>query len=499
MKTQDYNITNEVPGMSEHDSRVTRFHACLNEMMERYRSMMMDNNNGGGVKHEKMYATAVLEGLAGGCREMGLSEEFSVRMAGFQPIFSELHPDAIKAAFNTAYLDKVLGTMPMKYMRKSALLAFRTEAYMRQHYQLRFNVMTGVPEYKHVGGLYDYAELDQKMRNTMAINALKAGVDSWDKDLDRYIDSTLIPQYEPLRDYMTHLPRWDGKDRITPLAARVKTVDRHWTDDFHRWMLSMVAQWLNCNREHGNAIVPLLIGPQGSGKTTFCRRLLPEVLQRYYNDRLSMKNDNDIYIAMSSLALINIDEFDAMSRRQQPVLKYLISKHDVKLRPPYGKVIEQRQRYASFIATTNCRCPLVDATGSRRFLCVYADKVDNGGTINHSQVYAQLLHELEGRTVRYWFNDADNERLMKQNARYQQVTDYETMLRLIYMPAAEVPDSAPYVTVNDIMHTLMSRFPTVKINRSTSTECGKALRVLGYEHKKYSYGMAYKISMLHVQ
>ena len=44
---------------------------------------------------------------------------------------------------------------------------------------------------------------------------------------------------------------------------------------------------------------------------------------------------------------------------------------------PYGKTMEERQRFASFIATTNNRRPLVDPTGSRRFVCVYADEIDN--------------------------------------------------------------------------------------------------------------------------
>ena len=91
------------------------------------------------------------------------------------------------------------------------------------------------------------------------------------------------------------------------LAHRVKNDNVYWENDFHIWMLSMVAQWLGKDRQHGNAIVPLLIGPQGSGKTTFCRRLLPEYLQMYFNDRLSMKNDNDIFLAMSGYALINYD------------------------------------------------------------------------------------------------------------------------------------------------------------------------------------------------
>ena len=37
-------------------------------------------------------------------------------------------------------------------------------------------------------------------------------------------------------------------------------------------MLSMVAQWLGKDRQHGNAIVPLLIGPQGQQSDTQIRQ-----------------------------------------------------------------------------------------------------------------------------------------------------------------------------------------------------------------------------------
>jgi hypothetical protein len=58
----------------------------------------------------------------------------------------------------------------------------------------------------------------------MAIKALKAGVESWDKDLNRYIDSNLIPKYYPMEDYLRHLPKWNGKhDYVGELARRVKT------------------------------------------------------------------------------------------------------------------------------------------------------------------------------------------------------------------------------------------------------------------------------------
>ena len=74
--------------------------------------------------------------------------------------------------------------------------------------------------------------------------------------------------------------------------------------------------------------------------------------------------DKDINLGLTSFALINIDEFDMLSRSQQPLLKHLISKSDVKMRPPYGKAYEQRKRYASFIATTNKTFPNFHLTKS---------------------------------------------------------------------------------------------------------------------------------------
>ena len=480
----DYNYPEEIPGMSIRDSRMRRFHDCLDAAIEAH----IDETD------EHLFAVAVLEQLAEGCRQMGLPQAWCVRVASYIPRISDgASRDTIESVFKSAYLKETLKTTPMKFTRPSALLAYKTEAYMKEHYTLRLNVMTGTPEYRMNAIGYGFQPLDQAARNTMAIKALKAGVDSWDKDLNRYIDSNLIPKYYPMEDYLRHLPRWDGKhDCVGELARRVKTDNPFWEEDFHKWMLSMVAQWTGKDRQHGNAIVPLLIGPQGSGKTTFCRRLLPGYLQIYFNDRLSMKSDNDIFIAMSSYALINIDEFDAMSKGQQPILKYLLSKHDVKFRPPYGKVMEERQRFASFIATTNNLRPLADPTGSRRFICVYADEIDNSGTINYNQLYAQLYQELnEGR--RYWFEDEDNQRIMEQNKDFQQVFGYEKMIELTFLPSEDTPDDTIPVFLKDIMKLLARKFPTFTIHKGTEIELGKRLTSMGYKYHKMNSGASYRI------
>ena len=481
----DYNYPEEIPGLSLRNSRMRRFHDCLDTAIEKFRD----------ISDDEEYTIAVLEQLADGCRQMGLPQAWAARVASFIPLLSDsLDNNAIESVFKTAYLKETLKAIPMKYTRPSALLAFKTEAYMKEHYTLRLNVMTGSPEYRmNAAGYGIFLPLDQAARNTMAIKALKAGVESWDKDLNRFIDSNLIPRYYPMEDYLRHLPKWDGKhDYVGELARRVKTDNDYWENDFHTWMLSMVAQWLRKDRQHGNAIVPLLIGPQGSGKTTFCRRLLPDYLQMYFNDRLSMKNDNDIFIAMSSYALINIDEFDAMSKSQQPILKYLISKHDIKFRPPYGKTMEERQRFASFIATTNNRRPLVDPTGSRRFVCVYAEEIDNTGLIPYDQLYAQLYAELEqGR--RYWFEDEENARIMQENEQFQQVSNYEKMIELIYLPHEETPEDSAFVPLQTIMKRLEKMFPTFTIRKGTDIELGRRLTKMGYEHKRTNKGSVFKV------
>ena len=189
-----------------------------------------------------------------------------------------------------------------------------------------------------------------------------------------------------------------------------------------------------------------------------------------------------------------LDEFDAMSKNQQPILKYLISKNDIKFRPPYGRVMEERQRFASFIATTNNRRPLTDPTGSRRFICVYADEIDNSGLINYDMLYAQLYTELQqGR--HYWFEDEDNARIMQQNEPFQQVNNYEQMIALTYLAPEDTPDDAKYVLLQDIMKQLAESFPTFTIAKSTDMELGRRLVKMGYDNKRRNKGSAFRVKM----
>ena len=154
--------------------------------------------------------------------------------------------------------------------------------------------------------------------------------------------------------------------------------------------------------------------------------------------------------------------------------------------------MEERQRFASFIATTNNLRPLTDPTGSRRFICVYAEEIDNSGIINYNQLYAQLRQELnEGR--RYWFEDDDNQRIMEQNKDFQQVFDYEKMIELTFLPSEQTPPDAAPVPLKDIMSLLARKFPTFTVHKNTGMEVGHRLSAMGYKSHKLNSGAAYRM------
>ena len=228
-------------------------------------------------------------------------------------------------------------------------------------------------------------------------------------------------------------------------------------------MRSMVAMWKGKGQLTGNALVPLLIGRQGCGKSSFCRILLPREQREYYNDRINFKNEHDLNLGLTSFALINLDEFDKITKRQQVVLKYLLTTSDVKYRPPYGTAYSSHRRYASFIGTTNELMPLTDPTGSRRFICVMVDgNVDFETPIEYGQLYAQLKYEVEQQRERYFLTKDEEAALMHHNLRYQQMNGLNEMLLSIFEKPAgnpkDNPENGQWLSVKEISDRLKQAF-----------------------------------------
>ena len=439
--------------------------------------------------------------VAGQCLEEGIPMGIAQAMTMAHPVFNSdemLVRKTFQAVYTVEHLKKYHEKhkmKPLKSVPEDTLLMMKTEAFLNANFEMRKNVMTGVAQYRERSSdTYTFHDLDQEARNDMTIRAKELGLRSWDKDIDRFIDSTRIAKYDPINDWLDRLPRWDGRDRITPLAERVPTDQPHWQQYFRTWLLGMVAHWMGRSNLTGNALVPLLIGRQGCGKSSFCRILLPPELRDYYNDRISFKNDTDLSLGLTSFALINIDEFDKVTQRQQVLLKYLLSTADVKFRPPYGKAVKQYRRYASFIGTTNEPKPLNDPTGSRRFVCVaVTGDIDFTDNLDHQQLYAQLRQMVDDGQ-RYWLNDEETATLISENDRFQRVNALEEMIAETFcQPDEKGGKEGRWWTVGEIEEYLKKRYRSQDTRTMTLHTLGRMLNTprFHFASKRRTQGMAY--------
>ncbi|MBQ7512505.1 MAG: hypothetical protein IJU11_07150 [Prevotella sp.] len=449
------------PGLNRY---LTLHHIFEFNLMKSYDEL--EGVSGGPNGDDDEYVHQLAGRLADHCRETGIPMGIALRMADYRSPFRK-HQMLVRLAFENAYREEnerryrgrknMSGSM-MRNIPPETLLTMKIDIFLRENYELRLNVMRGVAEYRQRTGIgFAFRELTEQARNSMTLRALEQGIKCWDKDIRRYVNSDDIEPYEPIGDWLEHLPRWDGRDRVAALARRVPTGQEEWPHLFHLWMRSMVSLWLGKGQLTGNALVPLLIGRQGCGKSSFCRILLPRDQREYYNDRINFKNEADLNLGLTSFALINLDEFDKITQRQQIVLKYLVSTADLKYRPPYGKAYSTHRRYASFIGTTNEQTPLTDPSGSRRFVCVLVDgNIDFQTPIEYDQLYAQLKQEI-ANGERYWLTKDEEHQLMLSNLRFQRLNGLgEMLLSLFQRPEGD--EEGQWLTLPEISARLKQTF-----------------------------------------
>ena len=340
-------------------------------------------------------------------------------------------------------LSQQRATLTEEQSKKGKAVAMMTQQLidmLNQRYTFRMNKVMGYVEYYENGhNYYGWQPVDERVLNTMAMEARLAGINVRDKDVRRYLVSNMIRTYDPIDEYLWNVgDKWDGKDHIGRLAKCVPNNNPMWQQWFRTWFLGMVAQWRGRNPRYGNSIVPLLISKQGYNKSTFCKLLLPPELQWGYNDSLVLAEKKSVLQAMASFLLINLDEFNQISPKvQQGFLKNIIQLASVKVKPPYGKHVEDFRRLASFIATSNITDLLADPTGNRRFLGIeLTGPIDLSQRINYTQLYAQAMALLD-QGEPYWFSEEQTKQVIESNRRFQQRTPEE----LFFYECFAIPDS----------------------------------------------------------
>ena len=384
-------------------------------------------------------------------------------------------------------------------MVENDLLA--VEYHLEHNYQFRRNVLSGLVEYKKTGEPDEnFSRLTSEALNTIFIKAKREITDdtSLKTDIKAYVESDIPPVYNPVVAWLDSLAKWDGKDRVAEFLNRIPGLSDEKIAFLRIYLRSNVAHWLNMEQEHGNETVPLLIGNQGCGKSTFCVRFLPKHLRQYYLDHFNLANKFDKEMALSSCLLICLDEIDMYNARQMAQIKQALSKVKVNGRKIYGKTIDERMRFASFIATTNNRHPLVDKTGSRRFLTIEipnGEVINNNEEIEYEQLYAQLLHEVRDEKLRYWYTNEETLRIQELNAPYEQTLDLEQMIDCMFRKPHGNEKHEAFTSL-DIRKILKQQYPDVADSQLNSIKIGKAMKEMKVARVKSKRGVSYSLIKL---
>lgn len=374
------------------------------------------------------------------------------------------------------------------------------EEFMEQHYILRRNVLRGLVEFRKIEEDDDaFRPLTEEAMNSMFLRSKHEMGEDVDikSDVKMYVNSDEIPLFDPINSWLDALPKWDGKDRVVDLWSRIPGLSAEQIYLLSIWIRYLVAEWKGLSSQHGNEVVPVLIGSQDSGKTTFWQNILPECLRDYFLDHFNFQNKFDKDMAMTNCALINLDEMDQYSARQFIVLKQTLSKVKVNGRRIYGHTIDSRKRYASFVATTNNRHPLTDPTGSRRYICLEVpDKqyIDYETEVDYEQLYAQILYELEVKHCRYWFTRDETHQIQNLNLKYEKQLDLKQMIDIYFkQPLTETDENAKEVTTTEIREMLQHDFPEVEDTCFTAEKIGKTMKAMDFPKKKTRTGMFYSV------
>ena len=384
-------------------------------------------------------------------------------------------------------------------MVENDLLA--VEYHLEHNYQFRRNVLSGLVEYKKTGEPDEnFSRLTSEALNTIFIKAKREIPDdtSLKTDIKAYVESDIPPVYNPVVTWLDSLAKWDGKDRVAEFLNRIPGLSDEKIAFLRIYLRSNVAHWLNMEQEHGNETVPLLIGNQGCGKSTFCVRFLPKHLRQYYLDHFNLANKFDKEMALSSCLLICLDEIDMYNARQMAQIKQALSKVKVNGRKIYGKTIDERIRFASFIATTNNRHPLVDKTGSRRFLTIEipnGEVINNNEEIEYEQWYAQLLYEVRDEKLRYWYTNEETLRIQELNAPYEQTLDLEQMIDCMFRKPQGNEKHGAFTSL-DIRKILKQQYPDVADSQLNSIKIGKAMKEMKVARVKSKRGVSYSLVQL---
>ena len=379
-------------------------------------------------------------------------------------------------------------------------LLIRIEEFIDENYHVRYNMLSQLHEVAP-RDTEQWTPVNGALCNRILMDLNRAGIILAKPYLVKTVieGGTLAEEYHPVRSYLTTLPEWDGVERIEALFRRV-TDDEQLLRWLRKWFIAMVAQALNRMGAYGNSVCPILISSvQGWGKSQFAKLLVPPQLRGAFTDTFNLQQEDGCLRRMTAYMLVNVDEIDRFGDRRMATFKNMVQLATVSMKRAYHTQMEEKERMASFIATSNRRHLLNDESGSRRFICVeLTHAIDVTTPLDHAQLYAEALAAIESGE-RCWFTEEETRKLEAHNSSFATIQGVWALMKrcltLRDIPEGNEERQTQLYSANEVYDYLHQQSPSAMsgIERSTF---GYFLTEFGAQQVRVRNKRVYGISII---
>jgi len=289
---------------------------------------------------------------------------------------------------------------------------------------------------------------------------------------------------------------WDGRDRLPDICDTLVTAE-----DFpaslkaaliRKWLLSSVAAAMMPEGFHSRGVLTLQ-GPQGIGKTSWCRSLIPDRALREVALKLDHHLDGgnkDSILGAITHWIVEIGELDSSFKRDIARLKGFLTNDRDKVRRPYARTEAEYGRRTVFLATVNQSDFLVDSTGNSRWWTLPVVEINFDHGIDMQQVFAQLAVQFEA--AKPWWLTPDEEReLETHNARHRSFSLVEELLNEVVDWDASDPGTSKSLTTTDLLNRAGVEHPT----NPQAKECAAILRTHLGDPKRVNGKMKWRVPL----
>lgn len=199
------------------------------------------------------------------------------------------------------------------------------------------------------------------------------------KQLDKIMEALNIVanrhKYNPVIDLLNQChDNWDGETghikKLLPDYLGVDDTDYQY-DVIRIFMLGAISRAFTPGIKFD--YMPVLVGGQGIGKSTFCRFLA--LNSEWFDDNFNTIDGDKAAEKLRGKWMVELAELLATKKSKDvEAIKAFITSRSDSYRPPYARRTEDRKRCCVFVGTTNSEHFLTDRTGNRRFLPVECHK-----------------------------------------------------------------------------------------------------------------------------